>query len=95
MRLLALDTATEGCSAACLAGESLVERYQIEPQGHSRLLLTMVTGWHAILTPVFAACCTLLWALSAGVVIIIEMFFSSQMKFLISCVFFVPCMKSA
>jgi|TARA_B100000959_G_scaffold10939_1_gene10970 tRNA threonylcarbamoyladenosine biosynthesis protein TsaB len=42
VRLLALDTATEGCSAACLAGESLVERYQIEPQGHSRLLLTMV-----------------------------------------------------
>lgn len=42
VNLLAVDTATEGCSAACLAGDKSFERYAVDPQGHSRTLLGMV-----------------------------------------------------
>ncbi len=42
VNLLAVDTATEGCSAACLTGDKSFERYAMDPQGHSRTLLGMV-----------------------------------------------------
>lgn len=42
MKLLAIDTATEACSAAVLDGETLVERYQLAPRAHNRLILPMI-----------------------------------------------------
>ena len=43
MKTLGIDTATEACSVALSGSEnSIVERYQIEPRGHSNLVLTMV-----------------------------------------------------
>lgn len=42
MNLLALETATEACSAALLMGEQIIERYQVSPRGHSQLILPMV-----------------------------------------------------
>ncbi len=39
MKLLALDTSTEACSAALLYGGDIIGRYQLSPQGHSRLIL--------------------------------------------------------
>ncbi len=42
MKLLALDTSTEACSAAlCIDGE-LREQFQIAPRGHGQLILNMV-----------------------------------------------------
>ncbi len=41
-RILAIETATEGCSAALLLGEEIVELYELAPQGHARLILPMV-----------------------------------------------------
>jgi tRNA threonylcarbamoyladenosine biosynthesis protein TsaB len=41
-RILAVDTATESCSAACLVGGEIYERRALDPQGHSRLLLGMI-----------------------------------------------------
>ena len=40
--ILAVDTATESCSAACLTDDHVHERSVIDPQGHSRLLLPMI-----------------------------------------------------
>ncbi|HAA36765.1 MAG TPA: tRNA (adenosine(37)-N6)-threonylcarbamoyltransferase complex dimerization subunit type 1 TsaB [Gammaproteobacteria bacterium] len=40
--ILALDTATESCSAACMMGDHLYQRSAMDPQGHSRLLLPMI-----------------------------------------------------
>ena len=40
--ILAVDTATESCSAACLVAEQVHQRSAMDPQGHSRLLLTMI-----------------------------------------------------
>jgi tRNA threonylcarbamoyladenosine biosynthesis protein TsaB len=42
MRLLALDTSTEACSAALLADDVLFERSVEAPQGHAELILPMV-----------------------------------------------------
>lgn len=42
MKLLALDTTTEACSAALLLDDGLTERYEIAPQGHAGLILPMV-----------------------------------------------------
>jgi len=42
IRLLAIDTATEACSAALLVDEQLTERVEIAPRGHADLLLPMV-----------------------------------------------------
>lgn len=42
MNLLALDTSSEGCSAALLTGDQLSERFQLAPRGHTRLLMPMV-----------------------------------------------------
>ena len=42
MKLLALDTATEACSAALLLGETLLTRYEEPKRGHAELILPMV-----------------------------------------------------
>ncbi|MFN2361490.1 MAG: tRNA (adenosine(37)-N6)-threonylcarbamoyltransferase complex dimerization subunit type 1 TsaB [Marinobacter sp.] len=42
MKLLALDTSSEGCSAALLVDDSVTERFEIAPRGHTRLLMPMV-----------------------------------------------------
>lgn len=42
MKLLAVDTATEACSAALLLDEKLSERFDVRPREHTRLILPMV-----------------------------------------------------
>lgn len=42
MKLLALDTSSEGCSAALLTDGSVTERFELAPRGHTRLLMPMV-----------------------------------------------------
>ena len=44
MKILALDTATEACSAALLDGDSVYERHEIAPRRHAQLILPMVDG---------------------------------------------------
>ena len=44
MKLLALETATEACSCALLAGDELHERFEVAPRRHAELLLGMVAG---------------------------------------------------
>ena len=41
-RILAIDTATEGCSAALLIGEEIVEQFEVTPRGHTQRILPMV-----------------------------------------------------
>lgn len=43
MKILAIETATEACSAALLLGDQLFERYQVAPRGHGDLILNMAT----------------------------------------------------
>lgn len=42
MKILAIDTATEACSAAILSNESLLERFEVAPRRHAELILPMV-----------------------------------------------------
>jgi tRNA threonylcarbamoyladenosine biosynthesis protein TsaB len=42
MRLLAIDTSSEACSAAVLDGDAITEQFRIEPREHSRILLPMI-----------------------------------------------------
>ena len=42
MKLLAIETATEACSAALLIDGEILERHEIAPQQHAELLLGMV-----------------------------------------------------
>ncbi|ABA57429.1 Peptidase M22, glycoprotease [Nitrosococcus oceani ATCC 19707] len=42
MKLLALDTSTEACSAALLMAGQICERFVIAPRGHSDLILNML-----------------------------------------------------
>jgi tRNA threonylcarbamoyladenosine biosynthesis protein TsaB len=42
MRILALDAATEACSAALLVGDSLISRYEEIGRGHAERILLMV-----------------------------------------------------
>jgi tRNA threonylcarbamoyladenosine biosynthesis protein TsaB len=42
LRILALDTATEACSAALLVDDVVSERFQLAPREHTSLLLPMV-----------------------------------------------------
>ena len=42
MRILALDTATEACSAALMLGTELYQRYEVLGRGHAERLLPMV-----------------------------------------------------
>ncbi len=44
MKILALDTATEACSAALLCDGSVYERHVIAPRRHAELILPMVDG---------------------------------------------------
>lgn len=44
MKLLALDTATEACSAALWLDGEIIERYQFAPRQHNRLILPMIDG---------------------------------------------------
>ena len=44
MKLLALETATEACSAALYLDGEVAERYEIAPRGHTDLILPMVEG---------------------------------------------------
>lgn len=41
MKLLALDTATEACSAALLVDGEILSRYTVQPRQHGRLILGM------------------------------------------------------
>jgi tRNA threonylcarbamoyladenosine biosynthesis protein TsaB len=42
MKLLAIETATEACSAALLIDDRIELRYAIKPRGHSELILSMM-----------------------------------------------------
>ncbi|ADJ27737.1 tRNA (adenosine(37)-N6)-threonylcarbamoyltransferase complex dimerization subunit type 1 TsaB [Nitrosococcus watsonii] len=42
MKLLALDTSTEACSAALLMADQICERFVVAPRGHSDLILDML-----------------------------------------------------
>ncbi len=42
MKLLALDTSSEGCSAALFVDGEITERFELSPRGHTRLLMPMV-----------------------------------------------------
>jgi tRNA threonylcarbamoyladenosine biosynthesis protein TsaB len=42
MKLLALDTATEACSAAVLADGDVLERYELAPRRHAARILPMI-----------------------------------------------------
>lgn len=42
MKLLALDTSSEGCSAALFVDGEISERFELSPRGHTRLLMPMV-----------------------------------------------------
>lgn len=42
MKLLALDTATEACSAAVLVEGAVLERYELAPRRHAALILPMI-----------------------------------------------------
>ncbi len=42
MKILALDTATEGCSVALLLDDVIIERGEVAPRGHADLILPMV-----------------------------------------------------
>ena len=41
MKLLAIETATEACSAALLVADEVIERYQLAPRQHNELILPM------------------------------------------------------
>jgi len=41
-KILALDTATEACSAALLYNNHIIERYQVAPRQHTHLILPML-----------------------------------------------------
>lgn len=42
MKILAIETATEACSAAVLTDDAVIERYQLAPRQQSELILPMV-----------------------------------------------------
>jgi tRNA threonylcarbamoyladenosine biosynthesis protein TsaB len=42
VKLLALDTSSEGCSAALFVDGEISERFELAPRGHTRLLMPMV-----------------------------------------------------
>jgi len=42
LKLLAIDTATEACSAALLHNDEIIRRYQVAPRQHTALILEMV-----------------------------------------------------
>lgn len=42
MKILALDTSSEGCSAALFVDGNVTETFEVAPRGHTRLLMPMV-----------------------------------------------------
>lgn len=42
MKLLALDTSSEGCSAALFVDGEVIEKFEVAPRGHTRLLMPMI-----------------------------------------------------
>lgn len=42
MKILAIETATEACSAALLVDNEILERFRVAPREHTRLILPMV-----------------------------------------------------
>jgi tRNA threonylcarbamoyladenosine biosynthesis protein TsaB len=42
MKILAIDTATEGCSVALLQDAQVIERFEVTPRGHADRVLDMV-----------------------------------------------------
>lgn len=44
MKILALDAATEACSAALFADDAVYERHALAPRRHAQLLLPMIDG---------------------------------------------------
>ncbi|NOQ63286.1 MAG: tRNA (adenosine(37)-N6)-threonylcarbamoyltransferase complex dimerization subunit type 1 TsaB [Methyloprofundus sp.] len=44
MKILAVDTATEACSAALYLDGEIIERFEIAPRIHTKLLLPMIDG---------------------------------------------------
>lgn len=42
MKLLAIETATEACSAALMLGDEISQRYVVQPRGHAQLILPMI-----------------------------------------------------
>lgn len=44
MRILAIETATEACSAALLVDDRILERFRIAPREHTRLILPMAVS---------------------------------------------------
>ena len=44
MKLLALDTSTVACSTALAFGDEILERHEVRPKEHTRLLVPMVRG---------------------------------------------------
>lgn len=44
MKLLAVETATEACSAALYLDGEVIERYQVAPRDHAQLILPMIDG---------------------------------------------------
>jgi len=42
MKILAIETATEACSAALLLDDVVLDRYELAPQQHNRLILPMI-----------------------------------------------------
>ncbi|MEZ5584598.1 MAG: tRNA (adenosine(37)-N6)-threonylcarbamoyltransferase complex dimerization subunit type 1 TsaB [Candidatus Competibacteraceae bacterium] len=42
MKLLALDTSTEACSAAAMVDDEVIERYELAPRRHAALILPMI-----------------------------------------------------
>ncbi|MGB5649266.1 MAG: tRNA (adenosine(37)-N6)-threonylcarbamoyltransferase complex dimerization subunit type 1 TsaB, partial [Sedimenticolaceae bacterium] len=44
MKLLAIDTTEEACSAALLVDHEVLERFELAPRRHSELILPMMDG---------------------------------------------------
>ena len=42
MKLLAVETATEACSAALIINGEILERFELAPRTHTKLILPMI-----------------------------------------------------